>query len=276
MKIDSHQHFWNYDPVRDSWINDEMAVIRNDFAPADVQPMLRESGFDGCIAVQADQNETETAYLLRLSDENDFIKGVVGWVEFRANNIAERLEYFYQFKKLKGFRHIVQSEQQIDYLLREDFCNGISGLEKFGFTYDILIYPKHLKYALEFVKRFPNQTFILDHLAKPFIKDQLIDDWREHIKQFKVYENVSCKLAGLVTEAHWKRWNPKQFQKYVDVVFDVFGPDRVMFGSDWPVCTLAASFREVVEVVEHCTSFLNAENKRKLWGENSIRIYKLT
>jgi len=275
MRIDSHQHFWIYDPGKDSWIGNHMEVIKNDFMPDDVLPMLLENNFDACIAVQADQSEQETTFLLKLAEENDFIKGVVGWVDFRKDNIAEQLSYFSQFKKLKGFRHIVQSEAEIDYLLRDDFCKGISYLKEFNFTYDILIYPKHLRYALAFVKRFPDQTFILDHLAKPPIKDQFIDDWHKDILPFKKLENVSCKMAGLVTEADWKYWDVMDFQKYVDIVFDVFGADRIMFGSDWPVCTLAGSFNQVVDVLEQCTSFLNAENKNKLWGENCKRIYKL-
>jgi len=275
MRIDSHQHFWNYDLIKDSWIGDGMEVIMNDFSPQDVLPMMQRNNFDGCVVVQADQSEQETFYLLDLADKNPFIKGLVGWVDFRADNIAERLDYFSQFSKLKGFRHIVQAEAENDFLLRPDFCRGISLLKKYNFTYDILIYPKHLPVALEFVKRFPGQTFILDHLAKPYIKDQLIDQWKQDMLPFKQFENVSCKMAGLVTEADWKHWKMDDFQRYVDVVFDIFGPDRLLFGSDWPVCTLAASFDQVVEVLEHSTSFLDPQARKRLWGENCSRIYNL-
>lgn len=275
MRIDSHQHFWKYDPIKDSWISDDMDVIKHDFSPHDVLPFLHQHNFDGCVAVQADQSEQETAFLLELANTNDFIKGVVGWVDFRANDIADRLEYFSKFPKLKGFRHIVQSEAEIDFLLRADFCRGISLLKDFHFTYDILIYPKHLPTALEFVKRFPEQTFIIDHLAKPPIKSQSIDEWQKAISPFKEFDHVSCKLAGLVTEADWKHWKVADFQKYVDIIYEIFGADRIMFGSDWPVCALAATFDQVVEVLEHCTTFLNPKEHHKLWGGNCSRIYDL-
>jgi L-fuconolactonase len=275
MRIDSHQHFWVYDPAKDSWIVEGMEVIMKDFAPADVLPMLKRNVFDGCVAVQADQSEQETSYLLDLAKKNPFIMGVVGWVDFCADNIAERLEYFSQFPKLKGFRHIVQAEPDDNFLLRPDFCRGISLLKEYNFTYDILIYPKHLPVALEFVKRFPGQTFVLDHLAKPLIKDQLIDQWKQDILPFKDFENVSCKMAGLATEADWKHWKMGDFQQYVEVVFDVFGPDRLLFGSDWPVCTLAASFDQVVDILEYTSSFLGREARKKLWGDNCSRIYNL-
>lgn len=275
MRIDSHQHFWKYDPVKDSWIGEGMEVIMNDFSPQDVLPMLQRNNFDGCIAVQADQSEVETAYLLDLADKNPFIKGVVGWVDLRADNIAERLAHFSQFPKLKGFRHIVQAEPDIDFLLRPDFCRGISLLREYNFTFDILIYPKHLPVAIEFVKRYPDHTFILDHLAKPFIKGQVINQWKQEMLPFKQLANVSCKMAGLVTEADWKDWQIDDFRQYIDVVLEIFGPERLMFGSDWPVCTLAASFDQVVKVLEHSTSFLGPEARKKLWGENCNRIYNL-
>ena len=276
MKIDSHQHFWEYDGMRDkSWINESMSVLKQDFSPTQVQPLMLENGIEGCVAVQADQTENETKYLLDLAGKYDFIKGVVGWVDFRASNINERLEYFSKFKALKGFRHIVQSEQQDDFLLRKDFCNGISLLKKYNLTYDILIYPKHLKYAEEFVKKFPDQRFVIDHLAKPDIKNQLIKNWEKELKAFAKYENVSCKLAGLVTEANWNDWKLSDFRSYISGVLDIFGIDRVMFGSDWPVCLVAASYSEVCDILDKNTFFLNLEEKEKLWGLNCLNFYQL-
>ncbi|WP_040298534.1 amidohydrolase family protein [Arcticibacter svalbardensis] len=275
MKIDSHQHFWKYDPIKDSWIDDDMSRIKNDFLPTDVQPLLAQNGIDGCVAVQADQSESETHFLLQLASQHNFIKGVVGWVDFRAENIEERLTYFSQFKSLKGFRHIIQSELEDDFLLGKDFCNGISLLIKFGYTYDILIHPRHLRYAVEFVKRFPDQKFVINHIAKPFIKDQLMEGWLQDITLFKNFRNVSCKIAGLVTEADWNLWQHQDFKSYISIVLDVFGIDRVMFGSDWPVCLLAASYGQVCEVLEKNTSFLNIEEKSNLWGDNCAEFYQL-
>jgi len=275
MRIDSHQHFWIYDPIKDAWIDDSMSVNKKDFQPEDVKPLLDENNIEGCVAVQADQSEKETHYLLDLTEKHDFIKGVVGWVDFRAENIEERLDYFSQFKTLKGFRHIVQSEPQINYLLRPDFCRGISLLAKYNFTYDILIYPEHLKPALEFVKRFPDQKFVIDHIAKPYIKKHLIDEWKDDLTLFSPYKNVYCKMAGLVTEADWSGWKYTDFKLYIDVVLNVFGLDRIMFGSDWPVCLTSASYKEVCKVVENNTLFLSDEEKKKLWGLNCVDFYQL-
>lgn len=276
MKIDSHQHFWEFKAIRDtSWINDSMSVLRQDFSPVQVQPLMLENGIEGCVAVQADQTEEETHYLLGLAREHSFIKGVVGWVDFRADDIGERLEYFSQFKALKGFRHIVQAELEDDFLLRKDFCNGISLLQDYDFTYDILIYPKHLKNALKFVEKFPDQKFVIDHLAKPNIKGQVVEGWKEDLEAFGRYENVYCKMAGLVTEADWDHWKLDDFTTYVSITLEVFGVDRVMFGSDWPVCLPSASYSQVCDIIEQSTSFLNSEEKEKIWGLNSAMFYAL-
>lgn len=274
MKIDSHQHFWEFDKILDkSWINDSMAVLRQDFSPAQVQPLMLENGIEGCVAVQADQTEDETHYLLGLAEKHSIIKGVVGWVDFRAPDINERLEYFSGFKALKGFRHIVQAEKEDDFLLRKDFCDGISLLKKYNFTYDVLIYPKHLKYAQKFVEKFPDQKFVIDHIAKPFIKAQAIDEWKEDLKIFGKYENVYCKMAGLVTEADWYKWKFADFSSYISITLDIFGTDRVMFGSDWPVCLPSASYSQVCEIIEKNTTFLSLKEKEKLWGLNCSDFY---
>lgn len=275
MRIDSHQHFWRYDPIKDAWIDDARAKIKNDYFPPDVWPLMQQNQIEGCIAVQADQSEQETHYLLKLADEFDFIKGVVGWVDLCRADIEERLAYFSQFRRVKGFRHIVQSEPQVDFLLRDDFCRGISMLNKFGYTYDILIYPKHLPYAAAFVKRFPDQKFVVDHLAKPFIKDRKFTDWKKDLAVLASFENVSCKLAGLVTEADWLKWQVKDFEIYIMEVLELFGVDRVIFGSDWPVCLLGASYDEVCEIVEESTRGLTDGEKRKLWGGNCQVFYNL-
>ena len=275
MRIDAHQHFWIYNSVRDAWIDDDMEVIRKNYLPKDLLPVLQENNMDGCVAVQADQSINETNFLLKLANENDFIKGVVGWVDLRKENLEEQLEQYVSFKKLKGFRHIVQAEKQVDFLLRDDFCKGVSLLKKFGFTYDILIYPKQLMVAIEFVKRFPEQFFVIDHLAKPNIRERKIGEWEKEIKLIAAFPNVYCKLSGMVTEADWGRWFVGDFKPYIEIVLENFGIDRVMFGSDWPVCLLAATYKQCCEILEENTIHFSEEEKRKLWGENAIRFYNL-
>jgi L-fuconolactonase len=227
------------------------------------------------MAVQADQSEDETLFLLEHASANDFIKGVVGWIDLRAENVEERLEYFSGFYKLKGFRHVVQVEPEDDFLLRNDFCRGISFLGKYKFTYDILVFPKHLPYVVEFVKRFPEQPFVIDHLAKPCIKDKKTDEWKNDIKQLAQFPNVYCKLSGMVTEAALSSWAIDDFKPYINIVLESFGIDRVMFGSDWPVCLLAASYEQCCEVLEKNTEYLSADDKKKIWGVNAIQFYNL-
>lgn len=275
MKIDAHQHFWQYHPIKDAWITNDMKILQQDFMPKDLQPLLQQNGFDGCLAVQAAQSEQETFFLLELAEKFTFIKGVVGWIDLSAPNITDRLEYFSTFPLLKGFRHIVQAEPQDDFLLRKDFCRGISLLHQFDLTYDILIHPRHLEYANEFVRRFPNQPFVIDHIAKPFIRQGIFDDWKQQMQLIAQCPNVSCKLSGLVTEADWQNWKPADFSIYIETILESFGPDRIMFGSDWPVCLLAANYTQVCELLEQHTTHLTANEKQKLWGLNAERFYHL-
>lgn len=275
MRIDSHQHFWKYHPVKDAWISDEMKVIQRDFLPADLLPLLKAKCIDGCVSVQADQSEEETHFLLQLAKENDFIKGVVGWIDLRSENLETRLEYFSQYKKLKGFRHIVQAEPEDEFMLQEDFCTGISKLAKYNFTYDLLILPKHLPYATALVKRFPQQSFVIDHLAKPDFKQIDFAVWEKEIRAIAACPNVMCKVSGLVTEADWNNWKKSDFTYCLDVVTEVFGIDRLMFGSDWPVSLLAASYGESSDIVEDYFSKFSNEEQDKFWGQNAIEFYHL-
>ena len=275
LKIDAHQHFWNFDPVRDSWITDDMSVIRKDFLPRDLQPILEENGFAGCVVVQADQSEKETKFLLELADKNDCIKGVVGWIDLQSENIEERLAYYESFKKLKGFRHILQGEKDRAYMLKPAFTRGINALKQFNFTYDILIYPDQLQYTKKFVASFPEQKFVIDHLAKPCIKDKKIDGWKEDIQQVAQHENVYCKISGMVTEAGWQSWEEKDFIPYIDVVVNAFGAGRIMFGSDWPVCMLAAKYNEVLQIVENYFTSFTPNEQDKFFGQNAIEFYNL-
>jgi L-fuconolactonase len=275
MIIDAHQHFWHYDPVKDAWITDDMFVIKDDFLPHHLGPVLDENGVDGCVAVQADQSENETAFLLELAAKHDFIKGVVGWIDLCANNLADRLAYYNQFPLLKGFRHIVQAEPDPDYLLREDFCRGIQQLAKYYFTYDILVYPSQLPVVAEFVGRFPNQRFIIDHLAKPDIKTGNIQQWEKDICAVAAHPNVYCKLSGMVTEADWQHWEPEHFWPCLDVVRKAFGVDRLVFGSDWPVCRLAGTYEQVMTLVTDYISGLSPSDKGKIMGGNAVKFYNL-
>jgi L-fuconolactonase len=275
MRIDAHQHFWKYDPVRDGWINSEMCVLRRDFMPDDLAPILRENDIDGCIAVQADQSEDETHLLLNLSSKYEFIKGVVGWVDLAAGNIEERLEYWSGFDKLMGFRHIIQAEPDDSFMLRPDFCRGISGLSQYGFTYDLLVQPRHLPSLLKFVGRFPDQSFVIDHLAKPSIQTGKIDEWKQGIEKLAAFENVFCKLSGMVTEADLNHWKATDFKPYIDAVIGSFGIDRIMFGSDWPVCLLGTSYDKCCAILEQNTSELTVSEKAKLWGLNAAKFYGL-
>jgi L-fuconolactonase len=275
MKIDSHQHFWKFDPVRDSWINDEMKVLKRDFLPSDLHPILNESGVSGCIAVQADQSEKETDFLLSLAYQNRFIKGVVGWLDLMSDTVQTRLEYYAQFQKFKGLRHIVQAEAKDDFIINSKFCQGIAQLKYFNFTYDILIFPKHLPYAVEFVKKFPDQKFVIDHMAKPDFKNREFDKWEDGMRKIAAFPNVHCKTSGLITEADWNHWKIDDFTYCLDVVVESFGIDRLMFGSDWPVCLLAGTYKDVCAIIEQYFDGFSENEKQKLWGANASHFYNL-
>lgn len=275
MIIDAHQHFWHYDAARDSWITDEMAVLKRDFLPADLQKEFAANGVEGSVAVQAAQSEEETHFLLQLAAQHPFIKGVVGWCDLRADNLAERLAYFSQFEKLSGFRHVVQSEPDDDFLLRPDFLRGIAMLKEFNFTYDILIYPKQLPAAIRFVEKFPEQPFVLDHIAKPFIKAGVTQPWAAQIRELATYKNLHCKVSGMVTEADWQNWQSRHFKAYLDVVFEAFGADRILYGSDWPVCRLAADYKQVKDILAAYTSNFSSLERVNIFSLNARRFYKL-
>lgn len=275
MIIDSHQHFWQYEPVKHSWIDDEMAVIRRDFMPSDLQKVYQENGVDGCVAVQADQTLAETDFLIDLASKNDFIKGIVGWVDLRGEDIEQVLEKYSQYKIVKGFRHVVQGEPDHNFLLRPNFLRGISALEKNNFTYDILIFPHQLGATLEFVKRFPNMKFVIDHIAKPYIKDGFFDGWENQMKAIAKYENVSCKVSGMITEADYKTWTEGDLKRYIDVVFEAFGTERILYGSDWPVCLVAGNYSQVKNIVTNYIADLSEAEKAAVMGKNAIKFYNL-
>lgn len=274
MTIDSHQHFWNYQPQRDIWITEEMNAIRKDFLPSHLSQLLKKNKIEGSIAVQADQSEKETDFLIKCARNHSFIKGIVGWTDLQSPGVQARLEYYYQFPEVKGFRHIVQSEPS-DFLQRKGFCNGVGLLEQYSFTYDILVYPHQLPFALTFVKKFPNQYFIIDHLAKPSVRHQQLKPWKQQLQQIAMHENVFCKISGLVTEADWKTWKPSNFKPYLDTALEAFGTKRLMYGSDWPVCLLAASYEGQLQIIRQSIDSLSPSEKKAIMGENAARFYHL-
>ena len=274
MRIDSHQHFWKFDPIRDAWIDASMEKIARDFLPEDLKPLLDQSKIDGCVAVQADQSETETEFLLDFAGRYDFVKGVVGWVDLRSPQLSERLEHYCNNSFFKGVRHIVQAEKD-GFMLQESFLKGIQQLKDFNLTYDILIFPHQLEEAVALVKKNPEQAFVLDHIAKPYIKDKKIDQWAKHINQLAVHQNVYCKLSGLLTEADWNHWQEEDFTAYLTVIMEAFGTERMMYGSDWPLCLLAGSYPHVVRIVENFISSLSTDDQKKIMGQNAHHFYNL-
>jgi len=272
--VDAHVHFWKYNPIKDAWITDEMGLLQRNFFLQDLQPVLHENGVTGIIAVQADQSENETDFLLQLSNKSPFIKGIVGWVDLQNKNLEDKLLYWSEYPVIKGFRHIVQAESD-GFLRKEAFVNGIKLLKSFDFTYDILIYPNQLKEAIQFVNKYPNQKFILDHCAKPCIRDQKINEWKIEIKEIAKNENVYCKVSGLVTEAKWNEWKTEDLYPYLDVVFESFGTDRILFGSDWPVMLLSSTYNKWKNLLEKYMLQFSDEEKQKVFDTNAIKFYNL-
>ena len=274
MTIDTHVHFWKYDKVRDAWITKDMKILKQDYLPQHLIQSLRRNDVDGCVAVQAGQSEYETHILVELSKTHSEIKGVVGWVDLQNKNVEERLQFFSQYNIIKGWRHIVQSEPD-DFLMRTDFHHGIRALAAYEYTYDILIYHHQLRQALEFVSKFPAQKFVIDHCAKPDISNKKMEEWRILMKEMASFPNVYCKLSGLFTEANWKQWSAGDFYPYFDVVFEAFGTDRLMFGSDWPVMLLSGIYVQWKSLLEKYMESFVEEDHLKVFGENAIQFYNL-
>ncbi|MDB5261015.1 MAG: amidohydrolase [Adhaeribacter sp.] len=275
MNIDAHQHFWQYSAAAYDWIDASKSALQRDFLPPHLAPLLQQAGFSGSVAVQALQTEAETQFLLNLAAQYDFIKGVVGWTDLQAADAETKLALLAQNPKLKGLRHVVQDEPDDRFLLRPAFLRGMALLQKFNLTYDILIFPKHLPVACAFVALFPDQAFVLNHLAKPDIKNQQLAPWAQQIRELAQYPHVYCKLSGLVTEADWHHWHPNHMQPYLAVVMEAFGPDRLMIGSDWPVCTLAGPYAAVMNLVKEYLAPLSATDQAKILGGNAARFYNL-
>jgi len=273
MRVDAHQHFWRYNPTEYGWMTDEMSCLRHDFLPEDLVRVQAPLGFDGSIAVQARQTLAETEWLLQLAEQHPFIMGVVGWVDLRSPELPIKLGRLSGYTKLRGVRHVVQDEPDDRFMLLSDFQRGIGELSRYGLTYDILIHPRHIPTAYELVRRFPDQRFVLDHIAKPFIRRGEMEPWATDIELLASSPNVYCKLSGMVTEADWRNYRPEDFKPYLDVVFDAFGPRRLMIGSDWPVCTLVAPYERVMAIVIDYTRHCTVDEQRMILGGNAQAFY---
>ena len=275
MRIDSHQHFWIYDPNQYPWMTDELSAIRSNHLPEHLQVEFDRLGIDGSVAVQARQSLDESRWLLKLADESCLIKGVVGWVDLRSENVEDQLAEFAEHPKFVGVRHVVQDEPDENFMLLPEFIRGISKLKSYDLSYDILVFPKQLPAAIKLVKQFPDQSFVLDHIAKPLIKDKEISTWDEHIRELAQFSNLTCKVSGMITEANWTAWKTSDFTPYLDVVFEAFGEDRLMYGSDWPVCKLAGSYRQVYDLTDNYFSQFSPLAKEKFFGGVASEFYRL-
>jgi L-fuconolactonase len=275
IHVDAHQHFWRYDPAEYAWIDGSMTALARDFLPVDAKREMGAAGFDACVAVQARQTLEETRWLLSLADAHPFVVGVVGWVDLQSPAVDAVLEALSRHPKLVGVRHIVQSEPD-DFLSRPAFRRGLARLERYRLAYDILIHPRHLPEAVRLAGDFPAQRFVLDHLAKPEIKKGAIETWRSDLKQLAAYTNVFAKLSGLVTEADWNAWTPDQLRPYLDVAFECFGADRLMIGSDWPVCTLAGSYAGIMRTVIDYLTRTSVRERDLVLGGTALRFWNVT
>ena len=274
-RVDSHHHFWKYSAQEYGWITDSMGPLRRDFLPQDLKREMDGAGIDAVVSVQARQTLAETKFLLEMAERNPFILGVVGWAPLTDRNIGGILEQLAVNRKLKGLRHVLQDEADDQYILREDFNNGIEAVHKFGLVYDILIYERHLPQTIRFVDRHPGQVFVLDHIAKPRIKDRILSPWREHIKELAKRPNVFCKVSGMVTEADWKGWTEADLKPYFDTVLEAFEPRRLMFGSDWPVCLVASGYKRWVDVVSKVIAPLSELERVRIMGGTAVEVYGL-
>jgi L-fuconolactonase len=274
MRLDSHQHFWEYDPNRQEWITPEMSRIRRNFLPGDLYPLLQDAKIDGCIAVQADESLRETDFLLDLACQHEWIRGVVGWLDLKSDDLDQKLDSYADSRDLVGFREVLQARDP-EYMLQEEFIRGVRKIGSRDYSYDILIFPHHFAAALELVSKCPNQRFVIDHLAKPYIKAGEWKEWRRSIAKLAERELVYCKLSGMITESDWKNWTSDELFPYLEIALELFGPDRLMYGSDWPVCLVAGEYESYLEVLTQFTKPLSQSEKDQIWGETAAKFYKI-
>ena len=275
MVVDSHHHFWRYTPAEYGWIDENMAAIRRDFLPADLQQEIAVAGVDAVVSVQARQSVEETRWLLALATHNPFIAGVVGWVPLVSPTVAADLARFAAPPKLVAIRHVLQDEPDPLFMLSADFQAGIGALRAYNLAYDILIYHRHLPQTIELVDRHPAQSFVIDHMAKPSIKDGTVEPWARGMRELSRRPHVCCKLSGMVTEVCRPHWSLADLRPYFDVVLEAFGPERVLFGSDWPVCLVACGYARWMEIVQELIAPLSSVERAAILGDNARRVYRL-
>lgn len=274
MKIDAHQHFWKYDPVRDAWINEDMAQIRKDFMPDDLLPVLKENAIDGCVAVQADQSLVENDFLLSLADQHDWIKGVVGWLDLLSPQLSSQLDQYKMHPRFRGVRHILQAESD-GFMTQKDFVDGIRLMHDHGLSYDILTYERQLDEVIELIKALPEMPLVIDHISKPNIKEKSFDHWYSKMKEISAFGHVHVKLSGMVTEADWHHWTSEDLVPYIEFCLTQFGPQRLMYGSDWPVCLVASSYENMKNSLLKCISTLSPSEQAWIMGGTASRFYNL-
>lgn len=276
MKIDTHQHFWKYNDQDYVWMSAAMGKLRRDHLPIELLPLMKTAGIGSTVAVQARQTLEESEWLLQLAAEHSFIRAVVGWVDLASERIVEQLERFSRHERFRGVRHVVHDEPDDQFMLRPAFLRGLSELKRFGLTYDLLLFPRHIPVACEVVKRFPDQLFVLDHIAKPPVRAGNVEHWSHDIRRLAAFPNVFCKISGLVTEGNWNSWTAQDFAPYIDVVLNAFGSHRLMIGSDWPVCTLAAEYKEVIELGMGYIKKLSLSEQQAILEDNPRRFYSIS
>ena len=274
MKIDAHQHFWTYDEENYDWIDESMSAIRKNYLPKDLAPILVENKIDGCVLVQVNQTEKETLDFAAHAKKHDFIKGVVGWTDLMSEDLDEKLQEYKKIPSVKGFRHILQGEPE-GFMLQEEFIRGVNKLSEYGFTYDVLIFPIQMKEAKQLMKACPETNFVIDHMAKPYVKTGQILPWANYMQKYGEMPNVTCKLSGMVTEANWEYWEKEDFFIYLDTALQSFGIDRLMYGSDWPVCLVAATYEKQLGIVQEYFSKLSQNEQNKIFGDNAVKFYNL-
>lgn len=274
-KVDTHQHFWKYNEIEYVWMEPGMEILMKDHLPSDLKPLIEAQDISGTVAVQARQTVGETEWLLQLADRNPFILGVIGWVDLRSPDVDEQLERFSGFPKLKGVRHVIHDEPDVDFMLGKEFLRGIQRLKRYNLIYELLIRPEHLPPSIEVVRQFPDLPFIVDHIAKPLIKDHKMEPWITDIRKIAEFPNVYCKVSGMVTEADWANWTPEDCLPYMDVIFESFGAERITLGSDWPVCTLTGDYDRVMQIPTDYVKLLSDDEQADVWGNNATSFYGL-
>ena len=273
--IDSHQHFWQVGRFEYPWMTKDLGVLYRDYLPADLAPVLKQNGVNKTVLVQASNSVAESRWLLDLADANSFIAGVVGWVDLTSADIDRQLDELTAHPKFKGVRHLVESEPSDDWLIQPFALSGLRQLSRYGLTYDLLVHTRHLKYVPQVVEAVPEVSFVIDHLAKPPIANNEIKEWSQALKPLASYPNVHCKLSGLVTEANWTSWQTDDLRPYVEYALELFGADRLMFGSDYPVCLLAASYDRVLDAFQEILEPLSDADREKIFSNNAAEFYRL-